>query len=162
MAAWARELVRLPATAQFYLGVMYAKGHGVPQDYTAAMKWYRLAADQGYADAQFNLGLMQANGQGLPGDSVEASQWFQKAAEQGHARAQYYFGHRYDLGRGVPQDRMLAHMWLNLAAARLPPHEKQRESAAQLRDNVADQMTTAQIVEAQKLAREWRAKHRKK
>lgn len=162
MAAWARELVRLLATSQFYLGVMYAKGHGVPQDYTAAMKWYRLAADQGKADAQFNLGLMHADGQGLPGDSVEASQWFQKAAEQGHARAQYYFGHRYDLGRGVPQDRMLAHMWLNLAAARLPPHEKQREYAARLRDNVADQMTTAQIVEAQKLAREWRAKHRKK
>jgi hypothetical protein len=43
-----------------------------------------------------------------------------------------------------------------------PPHEKQREAAARLRDEVADQMATAQIAEAQKLAREWWAKHRKK
>jgi hypothetical protein len=33
---------------------------------------------------------------------------------------------------------------------------------ARLRDDVADQMTTAQIIEAQKLARKWWAMHGKK
>ncbi len=33
------------ASAQFNLGFMYNKGQGVPQDYTEAVKWYRLAAD---------------------------------------------------------------------------------------------------------------------
>ncbi len=33
------------AVAQFALGAMYAEGQGVPQDYAAAVKWYRLAAD---------------------------------------------------------------------------------------------------------------------
>ena len=28
------------------------------QDYSAAMKWYRMAADQGIAQAQCNLGFM--------------------------------------------------------------------------------------------------------
>ena len=37
---------------------MYEEGNGVPQDYAKAVKWYRLAADQGYADAQYNLGVM--------------------------------------------------------------------------------------------------------
>ena len=37
------------ARAQFNLGVMYAKGQGVAQDYAEAAKWYRLAADQGHA-----------------------------------------------------------------------------------------------------------------
>ena len=37
---------------------------GVPQNYAEALKWYRLAADQGDADAQYNLGVMYANGQG--------------------------------------------------------------------------------------------------
>ena len=32
------------------------KGQGVPQDYAEAVKWYRLAAEQGNADAQYNLG----------------------------------------------------------------------------------------------------------
>ena len=31
-----------------------------------AVRWYRLAADQGYAAAQGNLGLMYGNGTGVP------------------------------------------------------------------------------------------------
>ena len=33
--------------AQIILGVMYANSQGVPQNDVEAMKWYRLAADQG-------------------------------------------------------------------------------------------------------------------
>ena len=32
------------SSAQFNLGFMYRNGQGVPQDYTEAVKWYRLAA----------------------------------------------------------------------------------------------------------------------
>ena len=35
------------AAAQTNLGLMYGTGLGVPMDYVEAMKWYRLAADQG-------------------------------------------------------------------------------------------------------------------
>ena len=37
------------AEAQFNLGVMYANGHGVPQDDAMAVTWYRRAAEQGVA-----------------------------------------------------------------------------------------------------------------
>ena len=37
---------------------MYDNGDGVPQDYKEAVKWYRLAAEQGDAAAQYNLGIM--------------------------------------------------------------------------------------------------------
>jgi hypothetical protein len=47
-------------------------------------------------------------------------------------------------------------MWLSLAAAN--GHKK----AANARDIVAKRMAPAQIAKAQKLAREWRAKHMKK
>ena len=70
------------AEAQFYLGVMYAKGQGVPQDDAEAAKWYRKAAEQGYADAQDNLGIMYAKGQGVPQDDAEAAKWWRKAADQ--------------------------------------------------------------------------------
>ena len=56
------------------------KGHGVPQDYAEARKWYRLAAAQGNAEAQFNLGIMYANGHGVPQDYVQAHKWFNLAA----------------------------------------------------------------------------------
>src|SRR5262245_35157776 len=32
------------ASAQFYLGLRYANGQGVPQDYMQALKWFNLAA----------------------------------------------------------------------------------------------------------------------
>jgi TPR repeat protein len=40
------------------LGVMYANGDGVPQDFAEAAKWFRKAADQGDTEAQSNLKLL--------------------------------------------------------------------------------------------------------
>ena len=39
---------------------MYANGEGVPEDHAEAVRWFRLAAEQGDAEAQYNLGLMYA------------------------------------------------------------------------------------------------------
>lgn len=39
------------AAAQFYLGVMYYYGRGVPQNYNEAVKWYTKAAEQGETPA---------------------------------------------------------------------------------------------------------------
>ena len=47
------------------------------------MKWYRKAADQGYAKAQFCLGIYCKCGYGTKKDLAEAAKWFRKAAEQG-------------------------------------------------------------------------------
>jgi TPR repeat protein len=41
------------AYAQISLGIMYNRGRGVPQDYVEAVKWFRLAADQGLDTAQY-------------------------------------------------------------------------------------------------------------
>ena len=140
------------ADAQFKLGVMYDNGEGVPQDYTEAAKWFRLAAEQGDAWAQYFLGVRYANGEGVPQDYTEAVKWYRLAAEQGHASAQSNLGVRYAKGEGVPQDDVLAHKWFNLAAA------QGDASAKKGRDIVTDRMTREQIAEAQRLAREWKPK----
>jgi len=38
------------ARAQYNLGIMYKKGQGVEKDYKEAVKWFELAADQGYVE----------------------------------------------------------------------------------------------------------------
>jgi len=43
------------ATAEYGLGHMYQYGIGVPQELSQAVKWYRQAAAQGYADAKTQL-----------------------------------------------------------------------------------------------------------
>ena len=60
------------------------------QDYEEAVKWYRKAAEQGYASAQYNLGVCYYNGKGVEQDYEEVVKWYRKAAEQGHPRAQYH------------------------------------------------------------------------
>ncbi len=104
------------AKAQFFLGVMYDKGQGVPQDYAKAAKWYSKAAEQGLAKAQLYLGYMYKQGQGVPQDYAEALQWYRKAAEQGDAQAQTNLGVMYRKGLGVPQDYARAMGWYRKAA----------------------------------------------
>jgi TPR repeat protein len=93
---------------------------------------------------------MCANGRGVPQDDAAAVSWYRKAADQGDADAQVLLGQMYSMGRGVPQDYVIAHMWLNLAAA------SGDKVAVEGRDMEAAKMTTAQIAEAQKLARKWK------
>ena len=71
------------ARAQHNLGLTYANGHGVPQDYKEAVKWFRLSAEQGDAGAQLNLGLMYYKGQGVPQDYVLAHMWFNLSGSNG-------------------------------------------------------------------------------
>jgi hypothetical protein len=104
------------AEAQCMMGVMYHVGHGVPQDYIEAVRWYRKAADQGYAHAQNNLGAMYYEGHGVPEDDAEAVKWYRKAADQSYASAQHNLGCMYREGQGVPQDDAEAEKWFAFAS----------------------------------------------
>ena len=108
---------------------------------------------QGDANAQNNLGIMYINGEGVPQDYAEAAQWYRLAADQGHTNAQFILGVMYQEGEGVPQDLVAAHMWLSLAAEESPATNRVTD---ELRDNVEEDMTSEQIAEAQRLAREWK------
>ena len=69
---------------------------------------------------------------------------------------QINLGVQYGLGQGVPRNPVLAHMWFAIAAA------QGKKMAARNRDRTAKRMTPAQISEAEKKAREWLRKHKKK
>ena len=75
-------------------------------DYKEALMWYKLAADQGYADAQFNLGLMYSDGTGVPEDDTEALKWYHLAAEQGDFHAQYNLDVMYYNGEDVTKNNL--------------------------------------------------------
>jgi uncharacterized protein len=140
--------------AQVRLGVLYADGKGVAQDYAEAMKWYRKAADQGNAEGQFNLAVMYAS---VMMDEPEAAKWFRKAAEQGHALSQLFLGFDFEESHGVAQDYVEAYIWFSLAAGGAS-ETTLRNVAVSGRDRVANQMTPEEIAEAQRMAREWKPK----
>jgi uncharacterized protein len=76
------------AYAQYFVGRMYAGGQGLTQDYDAAAKWYRQAAEKGVGDAQYRLGGLYQMGHGVPKDMEYAYSWYSVAAHLGNAKAQ--------------------------------------------------------------------------
>ena len=46
------------ASAQYNLGIMYAKGQGLPQDYVRAHAWFNIAATQGNEPAVNNRDVL--------------------------------------------------------------------------------------------------------
>jgi len=142
------------ANAEYALGYMYHQGQGVKQDDAEAVRWFRQAAEQGNAQAQCNLGDSYAQGHGVPQDYAEAVRWYRAAAEQGYPMGQYGIGFMYYHGRGVPQDYIQAHMWTSLAASGASGDAKQYFVRAA--NHIAGEMTPEQIIEAERLAREWK------
>ena len=74
-------------------------------------------------------------------------------AQTGAPDALFELGMLYATGRAVAADLVVAHKWFNLAAAR-----GNREALSH-RVEVAREMSTDQVAEAQRLAREWLQTH---
>lgn len=124
-------------------------GDGVTQDYTEALRLYRLAAEQGDPEGQNGVGACYAKGAGVGRDDREAAKWFRLAAEQGFAKAQLNIADCYWDGLGVDPDCVRALMWAALAAA-----GGGRDGLAVAR-RYADRMRASEVFCARMAAREW-------
>jgi uncharacterized protein len=139
-------LIAVPAFADFNAAVdAYKKG-----DYVTAAKEWRTLADQGNPAAQYNLALLYLDGHGVPQSYEEAVNWFRRAAEQDYTEAQHNLGAMYGSGQGVKRDYIQAYKWLNVCAA------KGNVGCVTQRDLIAKKLKAAQIVEAQRLATEFK------
>ena len=138
-------LAVLLASTETSWGADFQKGLAAAQsgDFATALREWAPLAEQGHARAQNNLGQMYSNGKGVPQDYKIARKWYTLAAEQGDAFAQFNLGQMYRKGEGVSKDYVYAHMWANIAAS------NGDEDPGNLRDEVAKEMTPAQIEKAE-------------
>src|SRR6267378_2026712 len=137
------------AGAQFWLGAGYEQGWFGKTDFQEALKWLRKAAAHGDPDAQNTLGQMYEDGEGVPQNYVLAAKWYRKAAEHvpdlgGAGQGRNNLGLLYMDGLGVPKDYIQAYMWFSLT-----------NFETNLSYSKA-QMTRAQILEAERMAKEWK------
>lgn len=133
------------------LGLMYARGIGVPQSMSEAVKKWRLAASQPNPDAgaAYNLGVAYLKGEGIGADPAQAFSWMRRAAERGHVLAQSDLGVMYMEGNGTTRDDALGATWLVIAA------ERGDEGAQASLKHYADRLTPEKLDEAHKRAAEW-------
>ena len=80
---------------------------------------------------------------------VDDLQQFESEARKGRVEALYNLGLAYSTGQGVRVDYVAAHKWFNLAAM------KGVNEARSWRAQISREMSTGQIAEAQRQAREW-------
>ncbi len=99
------------AQAQYYLGVAYSNGTGMPKDSVRAAEWLARAAGKGLPLAEVALGMSYVNGAGVAIDKSKAVTWYRKAADQGDAAGQFHLGLMYADGTGVPKDNVQAVAW---------------------------------------------------
>jgi hypothetical protein len=78
------------AGAQYYLGMIYEQGAGVPKDVAAALNWYRQSATNGYVEAGMTLGNFYSDGLEAKPEYVEAFVWYGVAAAQGNRLAEVF------------------------------------------------------------------------
>ena len=120
----------------------------------------RTQAEKGDAKAQFALGIMYRDGRGVAQDYDKALQWWRKAAELGLIDAQYALGNMYAGGSGVERNNVQAYMWYSIAASQKGVawiHAIARSN----RKALEARMAPGDIMKAQTLVTEWKAKHGK-
>jgi TPR repeat protein len=127
----------------------------IPKDGQKAIYWYTKAAEQEDSESLVSLGHMYDVGTSVPQNYQQAIFWYTKAAELGNNSAQNRLGNLYYGDYADVQNYILAHMWYGIAAA------NGSYSSAGWREEIAKQMTSDQIQQAQKLATEWINNHPK-
>ena len=89
------------------------------------------------------------DGKGVPQNYRQAAFWYRKAGTQGYSLALNNLGVMCEKGEGGAKNLVLAHIFYNLAAI------NGDETINENRDILSQQLTSAQLSEAQELASKW-------
>lgn len=104
-AKWWRRAAKAGSVwGQFNLGLQYAEGTGVAQDWGWALYWYQRAADGGDDFAWCNLGNCYRLGNGVPQDGKKAYRLIKRSSDAGNKVARCLLGYMYCFGQGVREN----------------------------------------------------------
>lgn len=133
-----------------------------------SMKGLTNAAAKGDPEAEYNLGIMfdnriddhgnavnptDDNGYSIVSNRSEAMKWLLRAAKHGLPRAQVRLAELYASGPDTDRDYCRACQWFIVAIAGLSGVHRQRARAGY--ESVRTQLTTTEIMAAQRRAHDW-------
>ena len=150
------------AYAQTAYGLALQRGDGVERDPVTGAGWFGRAALAGDSNAALALARAYEAGVGVERDTVRAAQWMQHAADRRNPAAQIGLAQWYLSGQLVERSPLYAYAWAQVAAesalrvgdAALADALSQR--AAAVRRQAAGQLTGDQLIDGQRMGREWR------
>lgn len=149
------------AEAQRLLSDMYAGRGGssapIVKDPAESANWKAKAEAQDRVDARHYLNELSFADAGpdTPNDPIKAIKYWTTAAEQKHSsKALFNLGLASYKGYGVPKDNLAANKWLTLAVAFFD-----WKGSLEARTHLRQLMSTDQIEDGKKLAKEWIDQH---
>jgi TPR repeat protein len=101
--------------AIYYLGLLYEKGLGIPQNYQKAIQLYNDAGQLGSDKALHQLGVAYHDGNGVDIDPRKAIEYYTLSANLGNPEYQYFLGGLYEEGQLVQKDPQEALKWYTKA-----------------------------------------------
>lgn len=127
-------------------------------DYAAALVAWRPLAERETENsaAQLFMGFMHATGLGVEKDLTSAAEWYGRSAMQDNMLAQIKLAFLYRRGEGTVQDLVQSYLWAALAARQ---EDHLQGVAETLQEALAEEMTSAQIADAKRLADAWIEEH---
>ena len=137
----AADAGNLSATAALAVALLEGRGTGIDQQ--GGLRLLRTAAAKDHLEAMNRLGHILADGKLADKDTLEAARLFTRAAEAGHAPSMVDIGLMYANGQGAAKNAVLACMWITRGTG----------FSSNCRE-VIPEITSAQIAEAEKLARD--------
>ncbi len=139
--------------AQYNVGIFLAEGRGTARSVPESIRWLRQAAVKGHTLARVYMTALLLRGeiQALNIQQVaEMARWINDEALRGDKQAQFYMGLMTARGVGVQPDAAEAYYWFELAA------KQDVAPAVHGRELLAEQLTTAQVEEAQNRAAQFK------
>lgn len=102
--------------AMFEVATRFAEGHGVPQNYATAARWYEHAAQQGSMPAAYRLGSLYEKGEGVAKNVQLARRYYTLAADAGNTKAMHNLAVLYAEGiDGKPDYREASQLFRKAA-----------------------------------------------
>lgn len=104
--------------AKYWMGYYFYNGHNVDKNRSEALKWYKMAADEGITDAQlrYALGLVEINGESKIDEILH---YMTLAVEAGNESAMFHLGDIYYHGKlGMKKNKEKRNELIKLAASK--------------------------------------------
>lgn len=120
-------------------------------NFSAAVTWFRKAAEKGNVHAQYQLGDLLLKGiTGVPQDGDEGLRWMLTSANNGNFLAQTLMGNFYEGGPWVTVDYIEAYKWYRVASKQNPVVEHMHL------DRLVLKMTRDQIEQGEQRAKDFK------
>lgn len=171
---WLKDLARggQSAAAALVAMTLQAGTAGIPRDQWQAFEWAKMAAEGGSPDGFYLLGDLYIEGVAVPQDRERATENWAVAADYGNIRAQLKIANvrGYGLSRKLTMNKVEALKWAMLAASNKQglltntPDTRDlfsgdaRLKAAQLRDQLKQEVSELEADRASQLAAAWKAR----